>query len=106
MEQIEFRGMGNDNKWHFGGITADKKFIVDHFIFIPVDPNTVGQFTGELDVEGHKIFEGDIVEIRGIPYSVDFDNGEFYFANKDDVEDFFDKCTRVIGNETENCDLL
>ena len=30
-----------------------------------VDPKTVGQFTGLLDIDGQRIFEGDIVEIVG-----------------------------------------
>jgi hypothetical protein len=33
--------------------------------FIPVHPDSVGQFTGLLDMDGNKVFEGDIVEFFG-----------------------------------------
>jgi len=31
-----------------------------------VDPETVGEWTGLLDCKGQKIFEGDIIKVRGV----------------------------------------
>lgn len=38
-------------------------------VFAAVDPETVGQFTGAVDREGHRVFEGDVL-------SIDFDDGD------------------------------
>lgn len=54
-----------------------------------VDPNTVGQFTGMVDWQGKKIFEGDVVYAkfnsnqRGFNFKVVFDDstGSFMFDN-------------------------
>ena len=66
----EFRGKRISNgEWIFGDLIQDRE-TGECFICEPancdemleVNPETVGQFTGKFDMNGNKIFEGDIVE--------------------------------------------
>ena len=83
MREILFRGQlpeagihaqGHPGQWVSGpGITIDKSGGVQVWAHeenglcnYVVNPATVGQFTGRLDKNGTKIFEGDVVRI-GIP---------------------------------------
>ena len=61
MREILFRGktIARD-KW-ITGFLASAKHIGDWINANPVQPETVGQFTGLTDKNGKKIFEGDIV---------------------------------------------
>ena len=77
MREILFRGKSlTDGDWIVGGYShntvLNRGFIVNVGVdnvspiawTIEVDPNTVGQWTGYTDMNGRKIFEGDIVRTR------------------------------------------
>ena len=56
----------NNNKWAYGGVyhctrETDKWMIITDEEWHCVDPNTIGQFTGVVDKNGTKVFEGDVI---------------------------------------------
>ena len=109
MKEILFRGKRVDNgEWAEGyffkswykvfllwGMTGDCPNMEE------VVPETVGQFTGILDKNGKKIFEGDIVESpNGTQGFIEWQNAECAFlVNIGDDWQTMDDCPyEVIGN--------
>lgn len=72
MREILFRGKNRNNEWIQGNLLCypdvNRAFIHvgDYFKggACEVIKSTVGQFTGVLDENGRKIFEGDLIQIR------------------------------------------
>ena len=69
MREIKFRGRNTDGHWVYGDLNRDKTgtlaciaFFTDECLVpCPVEPATVGQFTGVLDADGREIYEGDVL---------------------------------------------
>ena len=121
--EILFRGKRvNNGEWVEGSYWYSRRSnTYQHFVFddegvwVGVDPNTVGQFTGLTDRNGVKIFEGDIVRYGDTIHRVVFEqrNGTAYFGlvyaacetlpfgHYQDL-----KQIEVIGNVYDNPELL
>lgn len=85
------------------GVLLNDVFYDDHVVF--------EQYTGLKDVNGNKIFEGDIVEVifqywgkLGNRYEVNFKKGAF--TVKHSLLSEIQPCISVIGNIHENPELL
>lgn len=123
MRDIKFRGKRTDNgEWVYGyvyryGWTGEEEtcIIVPYYggalYSIEVDPETVGQYTNLKDKNGTKIFEGDIVLLKGYdePYQVVFDESCFQVYSDSvryAMDNFYDYEIEVIGNIYDNPELL
>lgn len=126
MREILFRGKRTDNgEWVYGVPTKDNhgEMVMVESTFeceeyncrgancLYVDENTVEQYTGLTDNNGTKIFEGDIILLKGDeePYQVAFNECCFqaYSHNVCYVMDnFYDHDIEVIGNIHDNPELL
>ncbi len=119
--EIKFRGMTN-NGWVYGyylamqddfGIATPTIYNLNTNKFIPVEEETVGQYTGIKDKNGNEIYEGDIfVSNNTHKYKVIYDDTRFIGINNIGVC-YVDSCykdgssrIKVIGNIYENKELL
>ena len=141
MREIIFRGKVTvADEWIFGSLIEENgKYLIrakyDDIGYrqYEIQPETIGQYTGLYDLEGNKIFEGDIVEVNKRSY--DFKDRELYNcviqwdslfvgfsenkeANVDSIRifweiehikvfyDIFDTRIKVIGNIHDNPELI
>lgn len=122
MREILFRGKFG-NEWKYGFLSIEPKGLVikepyknESSNVWHIDADTVGQYTGYTDMNGKKIFEGDIVAFN---YTADeLTNCEIlWFKNKwvvrervhyaiNDIDSFFCGRSTVIGNIYDNPELL
>jgi uncharacterized phage protein (TIGR01671 family) len=123
---IVFRGKRIDNKeWAEGALFDGEHYCVigQNIKFSPyieneckivgfrVDRDSVGQFTGFTDMNGERIFEGDILSYQVdelypenvISATVAFDNGKFVIIDaeglSDELDEFVCQMSTVAGNE-------
>ena len=97
--EILFRGKRvNNGEWVEGSYWYSRRSnTYQHFVFddegvwVGVDPNTVGRFTGLTDRNGVKIFEGDIVRWHdNTELSVGGQIAEVCFGKYRDADSVFD----------------
>ena len=84
MREIKFRGKSADewvygDLWQYNGLTWIVAVIDGEAQRFPVDPATVGQYTGLKDPEGTEVYDGDNLEVTSrlsgmkYQYTVGFD---------------------------------
>lgn len=123
MREIKFRGKDKKNgKWLYGNVQIpkppfDKYFMWDeNGIQCQVDEDTIGQFTGLKDKDGHDIYEGDIlkaswkVELCVVWYSETTASFMVDYIPNDNWTDTLGEYTtselKIIGNVHDNPELI
>ena len=118
LREIIFRGKRLDNgEWVEGNYW---EFCGDHNILVPgnciglrVDPSTVGQYTGLMDKNGERIFEGDVLTLDGEYgfFVLEFqeDTARFVMSGDSvvvDFDNFWSYEVEVVGNIHDNPEYL
>jgi hypothetical protein len=122
MREIKFRGRTVSGDWVYGDLTHDAPnstaYYQDGFTCrihwmegktqcnLPVEDETVGEFTGLLDKNGKGVYEGNIVRFGHYVWVVIFDNGSWVLSpakglELDTVEllyDYSGEVLEVIGD--------
>ena len=116
MRVIEFRGYDEScGLWRYGFLLFDGRLtyilqiIQGKIVRWRVIPNTVGQFTGLLDKNGKKIFEGDVIKCGLRLYVCEFIEGGFEFRDLSDGKLVLKAIVNnscLIGNIHDNPELI
>ena len=120
MREILFRGKTDSGKWVEGTYFPPANTLISYqhelidgvntFMDFCVIPKTVGQYTGLIDKNGKKIFEGDIIKAdNGHIGFVTFHNGSFVkccFCHVESINDIYGDNETIIGNKYDNPELL
>ena len=113
--EIKFRAKRLDNNQWVIGYYLPTQYGEKHLIYfaleflnehtrIEIDPKTLGQFTGFVDKNGIKIFEGDVVHISGIGnYEITDIRKDFDMLVNAKVEGDLNE---IVGNIYENKELI
>lgn len=123
--EIKFRAKDTRaGEWYVGELHLSSKVPHIHpdvLSSVPIDPDTIGQFTGLKDKNGKEIYEGDIIGCHNpnIKHLIFYneEQGRFMAALGGDIEnDYFGICgldcsrwnatKEVIGNIHDNPELL
>ena len=111
---VEDKGLTGDgyNAAWYGWEEALERYEQHFPEWIEIDPETVGQFTGLLDRNQQRIFEGDIVKFPDVVNCyISFSRGAFIVGNICPLKPLEERITdygmcEVIGNVTDNPELL
>lgn len=104
-----------DGDWVYGELHVKSKIPHIHTGLaskFPIDPKTVGQFTGLLDKNGKEIYEGDIVSIEAIKSRVNkvvewnSERACWDAGGENRIELYAFCYCEVIGNIYDNPELL
>lgn len=128
MREILFRGKRVDNgEWEYGLPSYDDDGDVEEIQvwdeedvnFYPVDPETICQYTGLIDKNGKKIWEGDILEghlddkfpedvtrEKVIWHESGWKTEEPGCVDKEYLDEFDTENFEVVGNVFDNPELL
>ena len=122
-EELEAMGVIDKNGWATGNLIQNEQhtMIVGDLLefddedmmcdwWVPVIPESVGQYTGMKDMDREVIYEGDIgynyhEEVHGL---VKFDGGGFVYDWENVSENLFEVADEIeiVGNVIDNPDLL
>lgn len=125
MREILFKAKRKDNgKWVKGDAIHEPIGMSIRYekngmsVRVPVDPDTLCQYTGLTDKNGKKIWENDILRRDGYwDMRIEFENGAFMVRNADKIQ-YINRVTytsistfdikeyEVIGNIFDNPELL
>lgn len=123
-EKVRMDGTPVESNWVYGGVLQGTG---DYSIIYQTEPDiekkvvytdTLGQYTGLIDSEGKKIFEGDVIQDGNCEYNkyvVEYSperGGYLPFAHGDgcgccETSTLYDStCHKVIGNIYDNPELM